>query len=71
LPNVAGRVLVDPVHVEADGTTPKGITPSILGLDEQHRDLGLVLLNADFAGATFRLDNATPLKHAPKYLDPR
>jgi hypothetical protein len=68
LPNVAGKVLTHPTLKESDGVTPVGVSPSIVALDDQDRDLNLVLLNAGFAGLTFRLDNATPFKNAPPYL---
>jgi len=59
-PRVTGLTLVDPVNFEVNGTTPKGITPTVIALDNVGNDLGLIVLNAGITGATFRLDNTAP-----------
>ena len=46
---------------EANGTTPLGITPTVVVLDNAGNDLGLGVLNAGIIGnTTFRLDNTPP-----------
>ncbi len=46
---------------EANGTTPLGITPTVVVLDAAGNDLGLGVLNAGIVGnTTFRLDNTPP-----------
>src|SRR4029079_13427886 len=46
---------------EANGTTPLGITPTVVVLDAAGNDLGLGVLNAGIINnTTFRLDNTPP-----------
>jgi hypothetical protein len=59
-PTVTGRTLVGSTY-EANGTTPVGITPSVVVLDAAGNDLGLNVVNAGIVGnTTFRLDNTAP-----------
>ncbi|HTE45511.1 MAG TPA: Ig-like domain-containing protein [Gemmatimonadaceae bacterium] len=56
--NVTGKTLYDAVNLEANNSTPKGITPAVIALDTQGNDLALGIFNP--GAATFRLDNTPP-----------
>ena len=59
-PTVTGKTLVGGTY-EANGTTPVGITPSVIVLDAAGNDLNLTVANAGIVGnTTFRLDNTAP-----------
>ena len=57
---VTGLTLVG-VGFEANGTTPVGITPSVVALDANGNDLQLTVFNGGIINnTTFRLDNTAP-----------
>jgi len=59
-PNVTRLTLVGG-GFEANGTTPTGITPSVVVLDNAGNDLNVTVANAGIVGqTTFRLDNTPP-----------
>jgi len=71
-PNVTGLTLVG-AGVEANGTTPKGITPTVVVLDNNGNDLNIgTPLNAGVVGqTTFRLDNTAPQPPTTFIISPR